>query len=82
MYTPSTHLKNVSIFLRNSIMNKIELTREEAMLVMRLLNLFLSKAQVLNVRDNSDVAPAKALKQNIFNQFMKLDTEEAKNESE
>ena len=34
-------------------MNKIELTREEAMLVMRLLNLFLSKAQALNVRDNS-----------------------------
>lgn len=52
------------------------------MLVMRLLNLFLSKAHALNVRDNSDVAPAKALKQNFFNQFMKLDTEEAKNESE
>lgn len=63
-------------------MNKIELTREEAMLVMRLLNLFLGKAQALNVRDNSDVAPAKALKQNIFDQFMKLDTEEAENESE
>ena len=63
-------------------MNKIELTREEAMLVMRLLNLFLSMAQALNVRDNSDVAPAKALKQNIFDQFMKLDTEEAENESE
>lgn len=63
-------------------MNKIELTHEKAMLVMRLLNLFLSKAQALNVRDNSDVAPAKALKQNIFNQFMKLDTEEAENESE
>lgn len=63
-------------------MDKIELTREEAMLVMRLLNLFLDKAQALNVRDNSDVAPAKALKQNIFDQFMKLDTEEAENESE
>ena len=63
-------------------MDKIELTREEAMLVMRLLNLFLSKAQALNVRDNSDVAPAKAMKQNIFDQFMKLDTEEAENESE
>lgn len=63
-------------------MDKIELTREEAMLVMRLLNLFLSKAQALNVRSNSDVAPAKALRQNIFNQFMKLDTEEAENESE
>ena len=63
-------------------MDKIELTREEAMLVMRLLNLFLSKAHVLNVRDNSDVVPAKALKQNIFDQFMKLDTEEAENESE
>lgn len=63
-------------------MDKIELTREEAMLVMRLLNLFLSKAQALNVRDNLDVDPAKALKQNIFNQFMKLDTEEAENESE
>ena len=63
-------------------MDKIELTREEAMLVMRLLNLFLSKAQALNVRDNSDVAPAKALKQNIFDQFMKLNTEEAENESE
>ena len=63
-------------------MDKIELTREEAMLVMRLLNLFLRKSQALNVRDNSDVAPAKALKQNIFNQFMKLDSEEAENESE
>ena len=63
-------------------MGKIELTREEAMLVMRLLNLFLSKAQALNVRDNSDIAPAKALRQNIFDQFMKLDTEEAENESE
>lgn len=82
MYTPSTHPKNVSIILENSTMNKIELTREEAMLVMRLLNLFLSKAQVLNVRDNSDVVPAKALKQNIFNQFMKLDTEEAENDTE
>ena len=63
-------------------MNKIELTREEAMLVMRLLNLFLSKAQALNARNNSDVVPAQALKQNIFNQFMKLDSEEAENESE
>lgn len=63
-------------------MDKIELTREEAMLVKRLLNLFLSKAQALNVRDNSDVVPAKALKQNIFNQFMKLDTEEAENDTE
>ena len=49
---------------------------------MRLLNLFLGKAQALNVRDNSDVAPAKALKQNIFDQFMKLDTEEAENDTE
>ena len=63
-------------------MNKIELTREEAMLVMRHLNLFLDKAHALNARDNSDVVPAKALKQNIFDQFMKLDTEEAENESE
>lgn len=63
-------------------MDKIELTREEAMLVMRLLNLFLSKAQALNVRNNSDVVPAKALKQNIFDQYMKLDTEEAENDTE
>lgn len=63
-------------------MDKIELTREEAMLVMRLLNLFLSKAQALNVRNNTDVVPAKALKQNIFNQFMKLDTEGAENDTE
>lgn len=63
-------------------MDKIELTREEAMLVMRLLNLFLSKAQALNVRNNTDVVPAKALKQNIFDQFMKLDTEEAENDTE
>lgn len=49
---------------------------------MRLLNLFLGKAQALNVRDNSDVVPAKALKQNIFDQFMKLDTEEAENDTE
>jgi hypothetical protein len=64
------------------MMDKIELTREEAMLVMRLLNLFLSKAQALNVRNNTDVVPAKALKQNIFNQFMKLDTEGAENDTE
>ena len=63
-------------------MDKIELTREEAMIVMRLLNLFLSKAQALNVRNNTDVVPAKALKQNIFNQFMKLDTEGAENDTE
>lgn len=63
-------------------MDKIELTREEAMLVMRLLNLFLSKAQALNVRNNTDVVPAKALKQNIFNQFMKLDTKEEENDAE
>ena len=63
-------------------MDKIELTREEAMFVMRLLNLFLSKAQALNVRNNTDVVPAKALKQNIFNQFMKLDTEGAENDTE
>lgn len=63
-------------------MNKIELTREEAMLVMRLLNFFLSKAKDMNVHSNSDVAPAKALKQNIFNQFMKLDEQEAKNDTE
>ncbi len=63
-------------------MDKIELTREEAMLVMRLLNLFLSKAQALNVRNNTDVVPAKALKQNIFNQFMKLDEQEAENDTE
>ena len=63
-------------------MDKIELTREEAMLVMRLLNLFLSKAQALNVRNNTDGVPAKALKQNIFNQFMKLDTEGAENDTE
>lgn len=64
------------------MIDKIELTREEAMLVMRLLNLFLSKAQALNVRNNTDVVPAKALKQNIFNQFMKLDTEGAENDTE
>lgn len=63
-------------------MDKIELTCEEAMLVMRLLNLFLSKAHALNVRNNTDVVPAKALKQNIFNQFMKLDTEGAENDTE
>lgn len=63
-------------------MQKIELTRDEAMLVMRLLNLFLSKAQALNVRDNSDVVPAKALKQNIIDQFMKLDTQEEENDAE
>lgn len=49
---------------------------------MRLLNLFLGKAHALNVRDNSDVAPAKALKQNIFDQFMKLDTQEEENDAE
>ena len=52
------------------------------MLVMRLLNLFLSKAQALNVRNNTDVVPAKALKQNIFNPFMKLDEQEAENDTE
>lgn len=63
-------------------MGKIEITREEAMLVMRLLNLFLSTVRDVRALNNSDVAPAKALKQNIFNQFMKLDEQEAKNDAE
>ena len=57
-------------------MDKIELTREEAMLVMRLLNLILDKAQALNVRDNSDVDPAKKLKNNIFHQIMDIEEKE------
>lgn len=40
-------------------MDKIELTREEAMLVMRLLNLFLSKAQALNVRNTQTLSQQK-----------------------
>lgn len=63
-------------------MDKIVLTREESMLVMRLLNLFLSTVRDVRALNNSDVAPAKALKQNIFNQFMKLDEQEAKNDTE
>ncbi len=63
-------------------MDKIVLTREESMLVMRLLNLFLSTVRDVRALNNSDVAPAKALKQNIFNQFMKLDEQEAKNDAE
>lgn len=62
-------------------MDKIVLTREESMLVMRLLNLFLSTVRDVRALNNSDVAPAKALKQNIFNQFMKLDEQEADDES-
>lgn len=63
-------------------MDKIVLTREESMLVMRLLNLFLSTVRDVRALNNSDVAPAKALKQNIFNQYMKLDEQEAKNDTE
>lgn len=63
-------------------MDKIVLTREESMLVMRLLNLFLSTVRDVRALNNSDVAPAKALKQNIFNQLMKLDEQEAKNDAE
>lgn len=63
-------------------MDKIVLTREESMLVMLLLNLFLSTVRDVRALNNSDVAPAKALKQNIFNQFMKLDEQEAKNDAE
>lgn len=63
-------------------MDKIVLTREESMLVMRLLNLFLSTVRDVRALNNSDIAPAKALKQNIFNQFMKLDEQEAENDSE
>lgn len=63
-------------------MDKIVLTLEESMLVMRLLNLFLSTVRDVRALNNSDVAPAKALKQNIFNQFMKLDEQEAENDTE
>lgn len=62
-------------------MDKIVLTREESMLVMRLLNLFLSTVRDVRALNNSDVAPAKALKQNIFNQYTKLDEKEAENDT-
>ena len=65
-------------FLKKFNHAKIELTCEGGYAGHAPPQFILSKAHALNVRDNSDVAPAKALKQNIFNQFMKLDTEGGK----
>lgn len=59
-------------------MQKVELTKQEALLVMRMLNYFLI-AQSNSATQQSDVAGAKDLKNNLFRQIMAID-EEQKNE--
>lgn len=53
-------------------MQKVELTKQEALLVMRMLNYFLI-AQSNNATHKSDVAGAKDLKNNLFRQIMAID---------
>lgn len=56
-------------------MHKIELTKKEALLVMRMLNYFLI-AQSNNATHQSDVTGAKELKNNLFRQLMAIDEEQ------
>ena len=56
--------------------DKIQLNKEEALLVMRMLCFFLQMAQELKVKNNSDVEPAKKLKNNIFHQIMEIEEKE------
>ena len=53
-------------------MQKVELTKQEALLVMRMLNYFLI-AQANNATHKSDVAGAKDLKNTLFRQIMAID---------
>lgn len=56
-------------------MRKIELDKQEALLVMRMLNYFLI-AQSNSATQQSDVAGAKNLKNNLFRQLMAIDEEQ------
>lgn len=56
-------------------MRKIELDKQEALLVMRMLNYFLI-AQSNNATHKSDVAGAKDLKNTLFRQIMAIDEEQ------
>ncbi len=58
-------------------MRKIELDKQEALLVMRMLNYFLI-AQSNSATQQSDVAGAKDLKNNIFHQLMAIDEQNRK----
>lgn len=58
-------------------MQKVELTKQEALLVMRMLNYFLI-AQSNNATHKSDVAGAKDLKNNLFRQLMAIDEQNRK----
>lgn len=53
-------------------MQKVELTKQESLLVMRMLNYFLI-AQSNNATHKSDVAGAKDLKNTLFRQIMAID---------
>lgn len=53
-------------------MQKVELTKQESLLVMRMLNYFLI-APSNNATHKSDVAGAKDLKNNLFRQIMAID---------
>lgn len=56
-------------------MQKVELTKHEALLVMRILNYFLA-ARSNNAIYKCDVAGAKDLKNNLFRQIMAIDESE------
>ena len=53
-------------------MQKVELTKQEALLVMRMLNYFLI-AQSNNATHKSDVAGAKDLKNTLFRKITAID---------
>lgn len=56
-------------------MQKVELTKQEALLIMRMLNYFLI-AQSNSATQQTDVAGAKDLKNNLFRQIMAIDESE------
>lgn len=62
-------------------MRKIELDKQEALLVMRMLNYFLI-AQSNNATHQSDIAGAKDLKNNLFRQIMAIDEETDNDETQ
>lgn len=64
------------VFFKSELQDKIQLTKDEALLIMRMLCFFLQMAQELKVRNNSDVDPAKKLKNNIFHQIMDIEEKE------
>lgn len=61
-------------------MNKIELTKEEALLTIRLIHFFKNNVKPKDEHYKPDIEFAKKLKQNLFEQFMQIEAQEAEDE--